>query len=134
MKAIIFTSLVMLVCPSVQALSRATTAELNDAKDAAVAELRDLNTEFHITIRERVASETNAAGAPADAAESAALLAGAAPSADHATLAEVETLPGAEVASPWVLAAPKTSVDVFDGEDAGTFETAQLLPSNRQSN
>ncbi len=124
MKAIIFTSLLLLIAPNAQAaekLARATASELMGAKDEAMAELKDLNKEFHITIRERVAADI---AAPTDADGSALLSA----------TAEVETLPGAEVAEPWILAAPDATLDVLNREDVGAFETAQLLPLNRASN
>jgi hypothetical protein len=128
MKAIIFTSIFMLISPAAQAMSHATAADLAGAKEEAMAELKDLKKEFYITIRERVASETEAVGKPADE-DGSALLAGT-----GAGAAEIETLPGAEVAQPWILAAPDATLDVLDREDVGAFETAQLVPLNRASN
>lgn len=123
MKAIVFTSLLMLISPPVQAMSRASAADLDEAHQEAMAELKGLNKDFHIAIRERVANETDALGA-SSLENNSTLLAGS---------AEVETLPGAEVTEPWILAAPETVFDRGDREDVGSFETAQLIPVDRTS-
>lgn len=122
MKVIIFTSLLMLVSPSVHAMSHASAADLATAREEAMSELKDLNKEFHVTIRERVAGETEGlTGAPADEDGSALLR------------AEIETLPGAEVSQPWILASPQATLDGVDREEIGSFETAQFVPANRAS-
>jgi hypothetical protein len=117
MKTIILTVLFMLVSPSVHAMTHQTARDLASASEDAMNELNALNKNFDISIHNRVAAS---AELPTNQ--------------DNSVLVarpEVETLPGSEVAEPWVLASPEASLNVSDRKDVGPFETAQLLPSNR---
>lgn len=108
------TVLIGMVAPEVHGMTALTQRELNDAQEAASAELKSLRETFHIAVRERLAITDE----------------------PDRTSFEVETLPGAEVSRPWVLhaAGPETlnaSADVLDVKNIGSFESAQLSPSDR---
>lgn len=111
MKAILLSvvAIVLSTALNAKAMNRLGAKDLAAAHDEVIQELQTLNKDFHVAIRHRVAAET----------ESILLT------------AEVETLPGAEVAKPWVLTSPQATLNSVDGEEVSAFETAQLAPGDR---
>jgi|GEM_PF-6874140 len=108
---LVFTALVMLASTQAHAMSQASADDLAAASEASADELKSLNKDFYVSIRERISNDS----------ESTLLT------------AEVETLPGAEVARPWVLTTLQPSIDGLDRDEVGPFETAQFIPADGTS-
>ena len=132
MKAIILSltlvlSALLTTTTTAQAMNRLTAKDIAAAHDEVQQELKSLNKDFHIEIRERIATsggtDRTIALAPGATAEDGSIL----------LAAEVETLPGAEITEPWILASPQAALDGVNREEVRAFETAQLIPSNGNS-
>ena len=117
-KALIFTSMFMMFAPDVHAMSKASAADLASAQATSANELKAIRDDFHVEIRDRFAKADKA------------ILDNANLDSTAFVSAEIETLPSAEIAAPWVLHSSDASADVLDREDVSTFETAQLVPGD----
>jgi hypothetical protein len=113
MKVIFLSLFMVFIATTAQAMDHLSASDFAAAQDEAQQQLKTLNKDFHIEIRERFAASGGTA---------AALEPGVTPEDGSILLAaEVETLPGAEIAEPWILASPKPATDVVNREQV-SFE------------